>query len=486
MPDSRQDKCLVGLDAFIRDSLSGWGVPSAAVAVVDKQRVIYRKAFGLADRENEIKAREDTVYYVASCTKAFTAALAGILHDEEVLDWNRPVCQYLKDFAFRDPVATERLTLRDLLSHRTGLARHEWVWMGAGTSRKELARRVQHLDFSADIRTTYRYNNLAYVLAAYVMKQCSGQSWESLVEDRLLKPLGMNDTTVLRQKLPKAEAKGYIRRPGSKTATPWIKGWIAGMDDELTWGNPLAPAGGLNSTLDDMTRWIQFQLGDGSTGDRRILSEDTFRSLHSPHIPIPKPPKEPELLDASYALGWVVQPYRGHRRFWHSGSFGGFNSNASYLPDKNMGVILLTNIDASPLEHVIPFRVYDLLLELKPVDWNHRFKQKMKKAERKHKKVSKKEPPAESLNEYTGVYHHPGYGELVVSSKGGKLAIQKHFAQFSAEPDVQGRFLLQQDIPLTDPIEGMFKRTRSGKINAVTVKFDPEVEPVVFVKRKDP
>lgn len=477
------DPRLEGLDRFIKKCLKDWEVPGVAVAVVSGGNVIYARGFGFRNVRRTLPVDEETHFAIGSCTKAFTATTAGILVDEEKLEWDQPVREYAPSFRLHDTVATERTTLRDLLSHRTGLPRHDLAWYGGPATRAELFERLRHLVPTKDFRSLFQYQNLMFMSAGIVVEQVTGGTWEEFARARILDPLGMATSTFSVNDLAqnKNAATGFLRKGKRVTRVPYRN-----IDS-------IGPAGSINSNVVEMCRWVQCQLSGGKAGRKRIISEKNLKEIHSPHTVIPEsfaPLKYKELLHPTYALGWMEVPYRGFRLLHHGGGIDGFNAHVSFMPSENVGVVVLTNITGSPLTSVIPYNIYDRLLGLEEVPWNTRALRERRKQESKPKKRmvdkdrKKGTRTSAPLKSYAGEYRHPGYGSLSVTCKSRRLTARfnsldfelKHYHHDVFSIAVKGTGFFDRSMKLK------FELDKLGKIASVRVPLEATGEDIVFEK----
>src|SRR3954470_5792423 len=225
------------LDALAAEAMAEWKVPAVTLAVVQGGETALLKAWGQRDVEAALPATPETQFLICSITKTFTATALALLVDEGRLDWTKPVRDYVPEFRLHDPVATERVTVRDLLSHHSGLPRHDWIWMPGGLSRMEMLAAMRHIEPSRDIRTTYQYSNLGYNVASIVAERISGQRWEDFTRSRLLEPLKMQATLTV-EDLAAAE----------DAATPYIVHRNERRPTKL-WPLHAAAAGGINTSV---------------------------------------------------------------------------------------------------------------------------------------------------------------------------------------------------------------------------------------------
>ncbi|WP_458464046.1 serine hydrolase domain-containing protein, partial [Paenibacillus sp.] len=288
---------LEGLDEFIDDQLQLWKGVGTAVAVIQKDEVIWQKGYGYRDLESKLEVTPNTLFAIGSSTKAFTAATAALLVDQGILDWDAPVKTYMKEFKMFDPVATERLTIRDMLCHRSGLPRHELVWYNSPRTREELVRTLQYLEPNQDFRNKWQYQNLMYMTAGYLVGLLNETSWEQVVQKCLFNPLGMNSSlfSVDKMQLQSDYACPYIEKDGQNTRT-----LFRAID-------AVGPAGSINSNLVDMIAWLQFQLHQGQWEGTSLISKEQMKIMHSPQMPSDSPFISQELPMSTYGLGWMIE-----------------------------------------------------------------------------------------------------------------------------------------------------------------------------------
>jgi CubicO group peptidase (beta-lactamase class C family) len=475
------------LRQYVPTVMQEWQVPGLAMAVVAGDRVVYSGAFGLRDVERRLPVTPETLFAIGSATKAFTTLALGTLVDEGKLDWDEPVRAYLPEFQLRDPFASERMTARDLVTHRSGLPRHDLAWYGSPLSRAELFRRLAELEPSADFRTRFQYQNLMFMTAGFLAEKVSGRSWEALVRERILAPLGMRATDFSIQAMQAApdHARAYRRRDEG-----------VGIEEmPLRNVDAVGPAGSINSSVLDMASWVRLHLGDGTFGGRRVVSRATLEELHAPQVVIREgalpqllaDDEQPYLL---YGLGWFVQPWRGRHLIQHGGNIDGFTALVSFLPREKLGLVILTNLDNSLLPYAVAFHTYDRLLGLPEKDWDGLFKakrdavetataQRRRAAEAERKKGTR---PAHPLDEYAGVYTHPAYGELRVERDG------KGGLRFACNGLAGGLEHWNYEVwNVTDgPARGTkltFLTDTGGDVDRVTAPFEASVADIVFTRK---
>lgn len=472
------------LDQFIPAQMQKWKVPGLAIAVVQNGQVIYSHGFGLRDVKSNLPVTTKTIFAIGSISKSFTALSMGILNDEGKLDWDKPVRQYLPEFQLYDPVASERMTPRDLISHRVGMAGHDLIWYSSDFSREELVHRLRFLQSNHDFRSGYRYNNMLVMTAGYLIGKISGQTWEDFVRQNIFQPLQMNSSNF----------SVLDSQKSSDFAQPYQKDEHTGVVSQIPFHplSPVGPAGSINSNVEDMARYAIFQLGKGKVGERQIVSENNLGLNHTPQVPMPAGLPSKELGPRSYAMGWVIASYRGHPLWWHNGGIGGFYALLALLPDENFGVVILTNLlDDDPIPEIISYRLYDHLLGLEPVDWVKRTeereaKQKAAEDEELKKELSERKPnthPSHELNDYAGRYEDPAYGILTIQAAGDSLTAtlnklwfplhHYHYDVFEVPPDSNGAVDLGKLRFLTNV---------DGNINAIAAPLEPDAPEIVFTR----
>jgi CubicO group peptidase (beta-lactamase class C family) len=469
---------------FVIEQLAAWEVPGCAIAAVHGGQVVLASGWGRRDLESELPVTGDTLFAIGSTTKAFTATMVGALVEDGLLEWDRPLRDYLPALRWPDPFVTERLTVTDLLSHRSGMPRHDLAWFGhPGLSRADIVGRLRFLPLSKGLREEFQYCNLGYLLAGHLVEAVCGVPWEDFVRSRLLTPLGMSrsNLSVEAMAADPDHATAYDRRQGAVVQVP---------------ARPvtaLAPAGAINSCAADMARWLLAQLGGGQPDSAAVISPETLRRQHTPQVLVPEDRTFPDSTRHGYGLGWLIGRYRERRLAHHNGGIDGYLTECMLLPDDGIGVAVLTNSSSGAMAPVAAYRVLDELLGLEPIDWSARFRPRYEAAlvgrgqAREARRVVPDAPRPRPLEAYAGEYRHPGYGSVVISAQAGALRpafgtlkltlAHRHFETFDLEWDELG------DQPTVLPL--MFLSNPDGDITALTVPFEPSVEPLRFDRQPD-
>jgi CubicO group peptidase (beta-lactamase class C family) len=406
----------------------------------------------------------------------------GLLVDEGRLGWDVPVRHYLPAFQLYDEFATERLTIRDLVTHRAGLPRHDVAWYNAPHDREELVRRLRFLEPNTDIRTTWQYQNLMYMVAGYLIEHITGLSWEAFVQERIFQPLGMSTSNVSIKASQSADdhARPYKMKEDKLTEVPFYSAWAAG------------PAGAINTSVNDMTKWLQLQLDGGIFNQQRLIAATQLREMHAPQTVVQRPTKYAELPHQSYGLGWFVEPYRGHNLVHHGGNINGFSTMTSLMPHEHVGIVVLSNLNATPAPWIISLGIYDRLLGLDQINWTERFKQDeavVKQAAQEGKQRGadvrvQDTMPSHSLEQYVGEYEHPGYGILSFTLGDGTLKAQLNDNSFSVTHYHYDTFELyweQWDLR----IKATFSTNARGDIDRVVAPIEHSLSDIVFIRVPD-
>lgn len=481
-------------DNYIQRTMPSWHCPGVAIAVVRGDDVVYRAAHGLRDVERELPLTPDTRFAMASVTKSFTAMSVALLVDQGKLAWDEPVRRYVPELILHDGYATEHLTLRDMLSHRSGMPRHDLAAWRLDLPRAEFVKRLRHLRFSASFRERFQYNNLMYYTLAHVVERVAEQRWEDFVLERIFEPLGMTGSNFLPEppREGQVNALGYrVERDDEGRAT----GLIAmpfGAHTELSPG----AAGALFSTLDDQVRWLGLHANRGRWGDVQLVAPETCEQMHLPVTVQPGGGPWSELMGNTlfaYALGWSVEPYRGHTLVQHGGNVEGHSLMVGFVPRERTGVVVLTNGAMMPLRDALLYAALDRALGLEPRDWSARMHGLFDEAFRgmAHGKTTaateRREgaPPSHPLDTYTGTYRADGYPDFAVQLVGEALQ-----ARLLGSLDWAPLQHVHYDVFAWDltsffdqVIRVRFQTDEHGDVAAVAVPIEPEVDDVSFARQ---
>ena len=467
-----------GISELINNKIQEWKVPGVGIAIVQDSQIIVCEGFGMRNVEKDLKVTPKTVFAIVSCTKSFTTMALGILVDRGQLSWDKPVKNYLPNFKLFDPYATDHITPRDLVTHRCGLPGHDAIWSCTPFTRQEIFERLQYLEPNHELRTVFQYQNLMYVVAGYLVEQISNSSWEEFVQQEILNPLSMENSnfSVLE----------------SQTTDDFALPYRENNDDvkEIPFRNidAIGPAGSINSNVTDMARWLLLHLNQGKYDDKQIISPSNLLQMHTPQIALPSQFEYPEVLNSCYGLGWINFVYRGHNLIQHGGGIDGFSALCTLMPQYKIGIVILTNLEATPLPSILTYNICDRLLDLNEVNWNERLKNKLypaKEAVAKIKEVhilNRKTGTSisHSLEDYVGDFENPAYGKIsiIIENDGlianlNNLIVYKlnhyHYDTFEAKSEIFDAYQLLS-----------FFTDSQGNINSLSFVLEPAIKDILF------
>lgn len=480
---------LEDFDPVIEKALKDYNVPGVAIGIVVDGQIVYTKGFGYRNVEQKLPVTKDTLFAIGSCTKAFTTFAIGNLVDEEQIKWDQPVIDILPEFRLADQYATTNVTLRDLLTHRSGMPRHEFVWYNSKMTKGEMLKRLRYLQPSFNIRQRYQYGNLMYFTAGVAMERVAGKPWGDQIRERILIPLEMTQTNFSIEETQKTSnfAYPYLEKEEQLKR-------IAFRNLSL-----IDSAGALNSNINDMTHWLQMLLAGGVYKEKMLINPATLQELFAPQVIVSGAPECEESLPFAYGIGWNVFSYRGHYFVSHDGVSDGFTSVTGLFPKDNVGIVILTNRNMTTFPRYISLEIIDRLLELPPrgrswleegLDGVRKNKEGMKAKKQREDKLHKKGMiHSHPIEEYVGVYEHPGYGKLYVDLVDGKLQATYNDLTFVLGHWHYDIFRIseeKQDMVLS--FEGMkftFNNNANGEISELVVPFEPTADDIIFKRQRE-
>jgi CubicO group peptidase (beta-lactamase class C family) len=473
-------KELKGIDKLVEEVLKDWQVPGVGIGIVKDGEVILAKGYGYRDVDGKKKVDENTLFAIGSSSKAFTAASVAMAVDDGLIDFDEPVKTYLPNLKMYDEYTTENITVRDMLSHRSGLPRHDLVWYGSDKSRKDLFNALEYLEPTAKLRNTWQYQNLMYMTAGYLVGQKSGKTWEEYVQERIFEPLGMNASNFSVNDSQKSDnyALGYKINSDEK---------VEKMDFRNI--DAIGPAGSINSNANDMCKWMLLHLNGGKVGETELISTNNFKEMHYPQMVMPSGKSE-DVYYTTYGLGWMLTSYRGHPRSQHGGNIDGFSANVGFLPDDNIGVVVLTNMNGTQATSIIRNSIFDRLLGLDEIDWNEKLKEGRDKAKEAAKDVKADESdpmrkkdtkPSHDLVDYVGKYSHPAYGNFEVKLENDKLMIYSRYKEAELKHYHFDVFKAKNDGIINDT-KFRFHMNNDGDIINASATLQLGVDEIVFEK----
>ncbi|MET0645348.1 MAG: serine hydrolase [Pyrinomonadaceae bacterium] len=416
------------IDEYAARAGQEWKVPGFSVAIVKDDKVVFVKGYGVRELGRTEPVDKDTLFAVASNTKAFTSAALATLVDEGKLKWDDPVTKYLPWFQLYDPYVTREMTVRDLLSHRSGLATFggDLLWYETVYSREEIIRRVRHLKPAHGFRSRYGYQNIMFLAAGEIVPAVTGKSWDDYVRERFFAPLGMARTHTTLKQLKSAE---NVATPHNETD---------GRVKVVHYSNVDAAGGAaaINSTAAEMAEWVRLQLGRGTYQGRKIFSAAASREMWTPHTIVSGVSESAERFNPTthfnlYGLGWALSDYRGRKVVTHSGGLDGMTSRVALLPEENLGVVILTNSE-TPLQAFLYYKVFDVFTGAPARDWSADYMARVKAARERDEAETKRieaarvpdTKPSLPLSSYAGTYGGQMYGDAKVTEENGRLVVR--------------------------------------------------------------
>jgi CubicO group peptidase (beta-lactamase class C family) len=485
----KTDNPFSGLDAELEKVLDTWKAAGFAVAVVEKDKIIYSKGFGYRDYENKIPVTPNTLFAIGSSSKAFTSGLLGVLREEGKLSFDDSPIKHIPELRFFNNEMNNLITIKDIMTHRTGLPRHDLSWYFFTTqSRDTLMQRIQYQEPFAKPREQWYYNNFMFLTQGVIAERISGKSWEDILQEKFFVPLEMktSNAVITGLKNGKDASFGYELKNDSI---------IKKMDyyDIAAMG----PAGSINSSVYEMSNWLITWINGGKFKGNQILPEAYVKEAMSPQMIMANsiPDKEfPDMHISTYGYGWMVSSYKGHYRVEHGGNINGFSANAAFFPMDSLGIVVLSNQNGSPIPGIVRNIISDRLLKVDKTDWNKIQKEKADEAKKQaaanqaqSSSIQKKgTKTSHLLAEFTGEYSHPGYGMVNIQFERDSLFANtpyqnvwlKHFHYniFSLVGIENGKV----DTTTVSPMQFNFRINNMGEIASLSFKAEPMIDAIEF------
>lgn len=487
------DKRIKGIEKDFEKILEVTKAPGFAVAIVEGNKILYAKGFGYRDLENKIQMDENTLLAIGSCSKAFTSGVLGQLRDEGKLSFDDSPIKYVKDLKFYNDELNNGINIRDLMSHQTGIPRHDYSWYLFPIYDKDsLIQRIQYQEPFTGLRQKWYYNNFMFLTQGVIAERITGKSWEENVRERFFKPLGMERSNLSIKELEESSnaAIGYeLFKDSVVRKMDYYR--IAAM----------APAGSINSSVKEMSNWLKVWINNGKFNEEQILPETYIKEAMSSQAVITGalPDKEfPDMFLANYGYGWMISSYKGHYRVEHGGGIDGFTASVAFYPTDSIGIVVLANQNGSSVPYMVRNTVADRLLNEKRIDWaNYYLEQKKKQKEASEgsedesaSQQVKNTTTSHDLASYKGKYFHPGYGRFDISLKGDSLFANFKRTKFYLKHihyDIFEPFeVTEYGIDITD--SGSFKFNFStndaGEITTVRMKIESALDQPIEFKRE--
>ena len=486
---SQLDKRLKGLDSELEKVLKKLEEPGFAIAIVENDQILYSKGFGYRDYENKIKVDSNTLFAIGSATKSFTSSLLGVLREDEKLDFEDSPIDHINELRFYNSQMNDVISIRDMMSHRTGLPRHDASWYFFPTfSKDSLVSRVKHHKPFTSVRNQWWYNNFMFMLQGVIAERITNKTWSENIKEMIFDPLGMTRSNTSIAELENSENAAFGYSQDFKKMDYYK---IAGM----------GPAGSINSSVNEMSKWLITWINKGEYKGKKILPPNyTEEAISSQSVVVANLPDEdnPGLHLTNYGYGWFLSSYKGHYRVEHGGNIDGFSTSAAFYPSDKVGIIVLSNQNASNTPSIVRNIISDRMLDVKKTDWLKYHFDKLKEAELIQKELDKNEDsdkikgtnPSRSMNEYEGEYTNLGYGTFDISMKNDSLFMKipnktfwlshHHYDTFLPYELKNGKVNLEDE----SVIFITFSAGQLGEIKKLSTGLEPAIEEPIYFDRK--
>jgi len=488
---AQTDKRLKGIEKQFNSILETSKAPGFAVAIVEGDKIVYAKGFGYKDYEKKLPADANTLYAIGSSTKAFTSALLGLLREDGKLDFDDSPIQHVPGLEFYNGDMNNNIIIKDLMRHSTGLPRHDGAWYFFPNKNKDtlVARMKYHEPFTG-VRQRWYYNNFGFLLQGVITEKLTGKSWERNIEEEFFKPLGMDrsKTNLAGWKSSSNIAVGY-RLDEDRMVKKMDYYDISGM----------SPAGSINSSVNDMSKWMMLWLNKGKIGEEQILPEDYIQeAMSSQMVAAAGFPSEelPDVQYANYGYGWFLHSYKGHYLVEHGGNIDGFSASVALYPMDNIGIVVLTNQNGSAVPQLIRSIAADHMLKVEKTEWAKEYKKDIEKALEAQAKAEdggkedanvKGTKPSHILLDYTGFYEHPGYGKFEVVVENDTMYSELdnnrqylhhyHYDTFELIDVNDGKIEASQ---IGGALKVTFTTNVAGDIDYMKANIEPMTDPIAF------
>ncbi len=479
---AQQQSPLAGLDPYITQAVKDWRVPGLAIVVVKDDSVAFMQGYGVRELGKPDPVTVHTRFGNMSTTKAFTALLLAMLADSGNVAFDDPVSKYVPGFQLADPYVTREARVRDLLTHRIGFGDPDYLWDNSGLEFAEMVSRLRRVPPTSSFRSAFEYNNVGYGLAGDIAGRAAGSTWQALMQNRIYKPLGMTESYPDARTMQAAGVTDVSAPHGIVRDTVRVLPASAAIVD------PVAPAGAAFSTATDMGKWLRFLLDSGRVSGKRLVSAANFAQLFRPQQVLTNAYPATEMTHPhfqAYGFGWFLREYRGEFVAYHTGSIEGRSAIVGLIPDRRLGVAILTNLDHSELRHALMYTVFDRYLGPTTPggaggvahDWSAEMRALYKgladsAAARQRASEGKRvlnTRPTLALDRYAGTYADSLYGTAAVKLAAGKLSLQVGTATGSMEHWQYDVFRVTWPDPFWDPAYVSFALDPDGTVGELRI-----------------
>ncbi len=426
-------------EALIEKAMAAWQVPGLAVAAVRDGRTIAVRGFGRRNVERDLPVTRRTLFATGSITKSFTTLGLAILAEDGRLEWDTPIRRLVPGFRMYGAALTNAVTLRHMLSHRTGMPRHDALWYLGAFDRAGLMRKLRFLRPAAPLGEVFAYNNLMFATAGHIAGRIAGIAWETFTRRRILNPLGMTRARLSLAAFLAASDRAAAYFPGDDGRVR-----IDARDTDA-----IGPAAAIYADITEMARYVRFHLGDGALAGRRLIDAATARMMRAPQAAIPGQSPFPEIGALHYAMGFYTASYRGHRLVYHPGVIDGYAGMISFMPNDGIGAIVLSNLSGrNPVPRIVTYALYDRMLGLEPLPWLARYGTRDAAPGAGKPPAAPLEPSGTAprpLTAYAGVFGNPAYGRMEIRANAdGGLDGRLHKVRFRLVYDAGDTWLVAE------------------------------------------
>ncbi|MCB0571869.1 MAG: serine hydrolase [Phaeodactylibacter sp.] len=475
------------LDSYVKLALERWQIPGVAVGIVKDGQLVVAKGYGLRELGQADKVDENTLFMIASNTKAFTATALAMLEQDSLCSLDDRVKRWLPEFRMKDPWVTDNAILTDLLCHRMGLEtfQGDFMYFDSGLTSAQVVEKFGKITPLYDFRTRWGYCNAAFLLAGECIQRISGDSWAATLRKRIFEPLEMNRTLALATEINGAtnRASAHTIYDGKLMAIPY---------GEL---DAIAPAGSISSSIEDMSHWLIAQLGGGMYKGKEVIPAAAISRTRQPQSIMGR---RGHPFNTShyglYAMGWQLQDYEGKEIISHTGGIDGFVTSVTLLPEEKLGVVVLTNTDQNYFYEALKWEIVDAFLGLPYRDYSKAYfgyyqrntENEAQAIQALRDSVATGHEPSLPVKAYAGRYTNEIYGHITLKPEGNGLTVTfEHHPKLSArlEPMGGNRFLCTYSNPLYGVKAWPFE-TEAGKVKRLTLTVNDFIEftPYVFIK----
>lgn len=458
-------------DNYVAKSLRDWNGVGLGIAIVKDDSLVFARGYGAIEIGKPARVDVHTRFAIGSTTKAMTSAALAMLADEGRIRWDDKVIDYIPELRLHDAYATRELTIRDLLTHRSGLPGTDLWWAIDENTLpfSEMIRRLRYIKPNSSFRSTWAYHNVMYAMSGTIVERASGMPWDAFIRTRIFAPLGMRESEALVSQI--------VGQPNVAVPHAQIRDTVRVVPIKST--DAVAPAGSVWSSVSDMSKWMRFVLDSGRVGTTRLISAANFRELVAPQMRAPMaeyPALElanPQLF--SYALGWFVQDYHGKTVWMHTGSINGMSAIIGLIPEERIGVYVLGNLDHIELRHALMYSAFDLYDSRAHRDWSGDLKALF--ASRRPPRAASAPAafvatagPSLAIARYVGPYVDSAYGDVVVSAVNGALTARYGKLDLGMlDPYDFDIFRSRPKTPLDNPIPIAFQLDGAGGVASLRV-----------------